>query len=158
MMEGNSRILIVDDDKGIRELLSSLVETEGFRALTAGDGEMALKMIRSEDPDLLLLDIVMPGMDGMEVLRQVKDIDRELPVVLITGYADVPGAVKAMKAGAYDYLPKPFNNQEVIRIIQRATADRGLKKVMELSSRLQEKTGLREIMGPSDAVGRLISC
>jgi CheY-like chemotaxis protein len=70
MMDGNSRILIVDDDKGICELLSSLVEGEGLRALAAGDGEMALKMIRSEDLDLLLLDIVMPGMDGMEVLRQ----------------------------------------------------------------------------------------
>lgn len=157
MMDGNSRILIVDDDKGICELLSSLVEREGFRALAAGDGEIALKMIRSEDPDLLLLDIIMPGMDGMEVLRQAKDLDRELPIVLITGYADVPGAVKAMKAGAYDYLSKPFNNQEVIRIIHRALADRGLKKkVMDLTSRLQEKTGLREIMGPSDAVGRLI--
>jgi DNA-binding NtrC family response regulator len=144
MMDGNSRILIVDDDKGICELLSSLVEGEGLRALAAGDGEMALKMIRSEDLDLLLLDIVMPGMDGMEVLRQAKDIDRELPVVLITGYADVAGAVKAMKAGAYDYLSKPFNNQEVIGIIHRAIADRGLKKkATELSSRLQEKTCLR---------------
>jgi DNA-binding NtrC family response regulator len=158
MADGNSRILIVDDDKGICELLSSVVEREGFKALVAGDGEMALKMIRSEDPDLLLLDIIMPGMDGMEVLRQAKDLDRELPVVLITGYADVQGAVKAMKAGAYDYLPKPFNNHEVIRIIHRALADRGLKKeVKELSSRLQENTGLREIMGPSDAVARLIS-
>jgi DNA-binding NtrC family response regulator len=157
MTNGDSRILIVDDDKGIRELFSSLVEREGFKALAASDGEMALKMVRSEDPDLLLLDIVMPGMDGMEVLRQVKDIDRELPVVFMTGYADVLGAVKAMKAGAYDYLPKPFKNHEVIRVIHRALAGGGLKKVTELSSRLQEKTGLREIMGPSDAVGRLIS-
>jgi DNA-binding NtrC family response regulator len=158
MASRNSRILIVDDDKGICELLSSLVEREGFKALAAGDGEMALKMVRSEDPDLLLLDIIMPSMDGMEVLRQAKDLDRELPVVLITGYADVPGAVKAMKAGAYDYLPKPFSNHEVIQVIHRALADGGLKKnVKELSSCLQEKTGLRKIMGPSDAVGRLIS-
>jgi CheY-like chemotaxis protein len=69
MMDGNSRILIVDDNKGICELFSSLVEREGFKALAAGDGEMALKMVRSEDPDLLLLDIIVPGMDGMEVLR-----------------------------------------------------------------------------------------
>jgi len=158
MADGNSRVLVVDDDKNICILLSSLVEREGFEALVAEDGEMALKMIRSEDPDLLLLDIIMPGMDGMEVLRQAKDLDRELPVVLITGYADVQGAVKAMKAGAYDYLPKPFNDHEVIRVIHRALADRGLKKeVKELSSRLQENTGLREIMGPSDAVARLIS-
>ena len=143
MTDGNSRILIVDDDKGICELLSTLVEGEGFEALAAQDGEMALKMVRSEDPDLLLLDIIMPGMDGMELLRQAKDLDRELPVVLITGYADVPGAVKAMKAGAYDYLPKPFNVHEVMRVIHRALADGALKKkVNELSSLLQEKTGL----------------
>ena len=158
MASRNSRILIVDDDKGICELLSSLVEREGFEALAAGDGEMALKMVRSEDPDLLLLDIIMPGMDGMEVLRQAKGLDRELPVVLITGYADVSGAVKAMKAGAYDYLPKPFSNHEVIRVAHRALAERGLKlKARALSNQLKGNSSLQEKMGPSDAVARLVS-
>jgi DNA-binding NtrC family response regulator len=100
----------------------------------------------------------MPGMDGMELLGKAKGLDPELPVVLITGHADVQGAVKAMKAGAHDYIVKPFDNNDVLRVIHRALTERGLKtKMKELSSRLQENTNLREIMGPSDSIARLIS-
>jgi two-component system nitrogen regulation response regulator GlnG len=157
MSERTARILIIDDDKQICVILSDLVKKEGFEALTAYEGEKALNIVRSEDPDLMLVDMMLPGMDGMEVMRQVKEIVPELPVVFITAHADARGAVNAIKAGAHDYLSKPFDNHEVIRVVHRALAERELKlKVRHLSSQISNLP-LKEKMGPSDAVARLIS-
>jgi two-component system nitrogen regulation response regulator GlnG len=115
-------------------------------------------MLRVNSPDIMLTDVKMPGMDGWELLKKAKDLDPDLTVVMITAFADIPGAVGAIKEGAHDYLPKPFDNYEVIRVVRRALAERELKRKMsELSSRLQENLPLREVMGPSDAVARLIS-
>jgi two-component system nitrogen regulation response regulator GlnG len=158
MTEHNARILIVDDEKISRTILSSLVKREGFTPLVAQDGNGALQLISSETPDMLLVDVKMPVMDGMEVLKKAKNLDPDLPVVLITAHAELHGAVEAIKAGAHDYLAKPFNNHEVVRVVHRALAERELKrKLRDLSSRLQEKISLREMMGPSDVVARLIS-
>src|SRR5512135_651527 len=104
------RLLIVDDDKNICIILSNLARREGFEVVTASDGEKALQMIHLEEPDLLVSDIKMPGMDGMELLRKAKELDQDLPVILITGHADVEGAVRAIRAGAHDYISKPFDN------------------------------------------------
>ena len=153
-------ILIADDEKAhlYSPCFTSIFKEEGLKALIARDGTTGLETIRSESPDLMLTDIKMDGMDGMEVMRQAKDLDPELPVVMITAYAAVDGAVKAIKAGAHDYLSKPFNNQEVVRVIHRGLAERELKrKLKALSSKLQENVPLQEVMGPSDAVSRIIS-
>ena len=158
MTEHIPRILVVDDEKHICAAIAALVKGEGFKALVAQDGNTALKMIRSEGPDLILVDIRMPEMDGMEVMRQAKDLDPDIPVVIITAYAEIHGAVKAIKAGAHDYLSKPFDNQEVIRVIHRALAERELKRrLKELSSRVNGNISLKEMMGPSDMVARMIS-
>jgi len=158
MNQKKARILIVDDDKGICMILSDLMKKEGFETLTFYDGEKALKTIQSESPDLLLVDMMLPGMDGMEVLKRTRELDQELPVVFITAHADSRGAVKAIKAGAHDYLSKPFDNNEVIRVVHRALAERELKlKVRELSNQLKGSSPLQEKMGPSDAVARLVS-
>jgi DNA-binding NtrC family response regulator len=152
------RILIVDDEKHICTAIAALVKGEGFQSLIAQDGNAGLKLIRSEAPDMMLVDIRMPEMDGMEVMRQAKDLDPDLPVVIITAYAEIHGAVKAIKAGAHDYLSKPFDNQDVIRVIHRALAERELKRrLKELSSRIKENISLKEMMGPSDTVARVIS-
>jgi two-component system nitrogen regulation response regulator GlnG len=158
MNQKKGRILIVDDDKGICMILSDLMKKEGFETLTVYDGEKALKTIQSESPDLLLVDMMLPGMDGMEVLKRTRELDQELPVVFITAHADSRGAVKAIKAGAHDYLSKPFDNYEVIRVVHRALAERELKlRVRELSNQLKGSSPLQEKMGPSDAVARLVS-
>ena len=158
MTEFNTRVLVVDDEQQVCTLLAKLLRKEGFKTIAAYDGSVALKMIRTEMPDMMLVDFMMPGMDGMELLKKAKEMDPELPVVMITGYADIPGAVKAMKAGAHDYISKPFKNHEVIRVVHRALAERDLKrKIFHLSSQLQENYSLREMMGPSDAIDRLIS-
>jgi len=157
MKERKAQILITDDDKQICTVLSDLLKKEKFETLTAYEGETALSLLRSKAPDLILVDLMLPGMDGMEVLRQVKDLDPELPVVFITAHADTRGAVKAIKAGAHDYLSKPFDNNEVLRVVHRALAERKLKlRVRQLSTQVGE-VPLKGKMGPSDAVARLIS-
>jgi len=147
----------VDDEKDICVLLSRLVRKEGLKALAAYDGETALKLIVSERPDVLLVDFKMPGIDGMELLKRTKEIDSDLPVIMITAYADIKGAVEAMRAGAHDYLAKPFENLEVIRVVHRALTERNLKrKLSHLTSELQETHSLREMMGTSDVIYQLI--
>jgi DNA-binding NtrC family response regulator len=124
----------------------------------AHDGETGLKLVQSNPPDVLLVDLKMPDMDGMEVLRRAKELDQDLPVVMITAYGGVHGAVEAIRGGAHDYLAKPFDPHEVIRVIHRALGERELKlKVKYLSSQIQETSKLREMMGPSDTVSRLIA-
>ncbi len=151
------KILIVDDEKHFLTILSAIMKKEGFQTITAGDGESALRLLRAESPDVLLTDLKMPGLDGMELLKKAKEFDPDLPVVLVTAFADIPGAINAIRVGAHDYLSKPFDNHEVLRVVQRALAEQRLKRnLSEISSRLQESTNLREIMGPSDAVARLI--
>ena len=158
MKKNAADILIVDDEEHFRTILSSVMEEEGFKVLEAQDGDTALRMLRVNSPDIMVTDVKMPGMDGWELLKKAKDLDPGLPVVMVTAFADIPGAVGAIKVGAHDYLAKPFDNYEVIRVVRRALAERELKhKVVELSNRLQENLSLREIMGPSDAVARLIS-
>ena len=158
MNKQKARVLIVDDDKSICVILSDLMKKEGLETMVAYDGEKALKMLQSDPPDLLLVDMRLPGMDGMEILRKARELDQELPVVFITAHADSRGAVKAIKEGAHDYLSKPFDNYEVIRVAHRALAERELKlKVRALSNQLKGSSPLQEKMGPSDVVARLVS-
>ncbi|MBI2524996.1 MAG: sigma-54-dependent Fis family transcriptional regulator [Candidatus Rokubacteria bacterium] len=150
------RILIVDDEEGIRDILSRLVRKEGFEPVTAADGQAALDLIRRESPDVLLLDIKMPGLDGMEVLRQTRELDADLPVIMITGHGFVKGAVEALRAGAHDYLVKPFDHADVIRAVHRAMNDRRLRRTIRiLSERTREAASLPDLMGPSDVVARI---
>jgi two-component system nitrogen regulation response regulator GlnG len=153
-----NRILIVDDEQEICQLLARLMQNEGLEALQAYDGYAALNLVRLKDPDVVLADINMPDLDGLELLRRAKDLDPDLPVVLITAYAEIHGAVKAMKSGAHDYLAKPFDHHEVIRVIRRALAERELKrKLRQFADQLQETPSLSKLMGTSHAVARLIS-
>ena len=92
-------------------MLGHLVHREGLTPLLAKDGKEALQLVRAGDPDVLLADLRMPGMDGMELMRKARELDPELPVILITGFAEVQGAVEAIRAGAHDYLAKPFDHQ-----------------------------------------------
>ena len=151
-------VLIVDDETEICAALAQVVQREGLTSLQAHDGETGLAKIRALGPDVLLVDQRLPGMDGMEVMRRARELDENLPVILITAYAEVRGAVEAIKAGAHDYLAKPFSHAEVVRVVLRALGERELKrKLKSLSSQLQHSGSLREILGPSDPVSRLIA-
>lgn len=117
-MEGH-RILIVDDEKNIRLTVAAALEGAGFEVDTARDGAEALDKLDVETYWLVLLDIKMPGMDGMEVLRRLRDVRPEVRVVMITAHGDVESAVEAMKLGAVDFLPKPFSPGEIRGIVQK---------------------------------------
>ena len=119
-----TRVLIVDDDRDISALLSALMNKEGLTSMMAHDGETALRMVPVARPDMLLVDVKMPGIDGMTVLKRVKETDPHLPVVLITAYAEISASVAAMRAGAFDYLSKPFEHPEVMRVVRAALAER----------------------------------
>ena len=154
----HGRILIADDDSGVAQLLGHLMRREGLTPLLAKDGIEALQMVRAEDPDVLLADIRMPGMDGLELMRKAKDLDPELPVILITGFAEVHGAVEALRAGAHDYLAKPFEQQQVMRVVLRALNERQLKlELKHLANHVHHVLSPHEIFGPSAASGKVIA-
>jgi two-component system nitrogen regulation response regulator GlnG len=153
-----SKILIVDGKSEICAVLSEYMEHEGLTPVVAHGGEAALEKIRSEHPDALIVDLKLPDMDGMQIMKGAKALDEDLPVILITGFPEIRGAVAAMRAGAHDYLAKPLKHHEVLRVVFRALNERALKrKLRRLSCQIQDESSLRESMGPSDAVSRLIS-
>jgi DNA-binding NtrC family response regulator len=121
-----SKILIVDDDRSIIKALS-LVLADRHRVLTAKNGAEALTLFTSEKPDIVLLDVGLPGMDGVEVLKKLIEISRDATVVMVTAVGDVKTVVKAIKHGAYDYLVKPIDSQELLLSIKHALENRKLK-------------------------------
>ena len=156
MVEYITSVLVVDDEEEIRKILSSILEKEGFQVITASDGEQAMKKISFDTPDAVLLDVRMPGISGMDVLSKIKAIDDNLPVVLITAYADTHQAVQAIKAGAYDYLAKPFDNNEVVWVTRRALTEGKLRRNLKtMADHYKGNFSLIERMGPSDRIARL---
>ncbi len=120
-------ILIVDDEEGIRESLSGIFEDEGYEALTAASGEEALEIIKEQMPDILILDVWLPGMDGIETLSKIKEINHYMPVIIISGHGNVEVAVKAIQFGAYDFLEKPLSLEKVLIVVRRALEKKHLE-------------------------------
>ena len=118
-------ILIVDDARSTLRALEVILKREGYTVLTAASGTEGLTYIEQHEVDLLLCDVKMPKMDGLTVLRQVKAQDAGMAVVMMSGHGDISTAVSAMKEGAFDYLVKPFGEDEVLRVVQKALAMRG---------------------------------
>jgi two-component system nitrogen regulation response regulator GlnG len=152
------RILIADDDGEMAQLLGHLVRREGLTPLLAKDGTEALQLIRAGDPDVMLADLKMPGIDSMELMLKAKNLNPELPVILITRFPEVRSAVEALRAGAHDYLAKPFEHQQVIRVVLRALNERRLKlELKHLSDHVHQVLSPRETFGPSAAIGKVIA-
>ena len=105
----NKKILIVDDEKDWCTILSDALSQDHYRVVTAFNGKTALQLAKKEKPDLILLDIKMPGMDGLEVLRKIKKMKKEIVVIMFTGYGTLETARETMKLGAYDYVTKPVD-------------------------------------------------
>jgi len=143
-------ILVVDDERSIRESLQGILQDEGFKPLMAESGEEALALLRQEDPDLVLLDIWMPGMDGLEVLRQVASSHPNLTVIMMSGHGTIETAVKATKLGAFDFIEKPLSLEKVLLSIQN-----GLKvgALTEENRALKERLAREyEIIGTSTPI------
>ncbi len=114
------KILITDDDLDLRELLIEAVRNWDYDADVARDGEEALKKLMMERYDLVVCDLMMPGMDGLTLLKKIKELDQDILVIIITGYATIETAVKAIESGAYDYIAKPFRLDELMIVIKNA--------------------------------------
>ena len=126
MLPEHKQILVVDDEPNLRRVLSAQLERDGYEVHTAEDGEQALGILKEHHIDLVITDLRMPKIDGMELLRRAQKLDAELPVVMITAHGTVDNAVEALKTGAFDYLTKPFDQVEVRTIVAKALRTRDL--------------------------------
>jgi signal transduction histidine kinase len=118
------RVLVVDDEEWMRDACEQILQPEGLEVMTAADGQTGLEMARRHSPDLILADLKMPGMDGIAYLQSVKALDPEVAAIVITGYATLEAAVEAMKAGAYDFLAKPFKPADLRTVVRRGLEHR----------------------------------
>lgn len=135
-------ILIVEDGRSQREMLRDFLVSEGHRVMEAENGEAAVKTVASHHFDLILLDYKMPGMDGLAVLKEVKRINHEIDVVIITAYGTIETAVEAIKAGAVDYITKPIELEELLILVDRVAERRGLIRENDLLKQELGKTGV----------------
>lgn len=120
------KILVCDDEEAIREVVSTLLEAQGFQCTVVQNGFQAIEEIKKAPPDLVLSDIVMPEMDGMRLLKQLRSYDEDIPVIMVTAMHDISIAIEAMRAGAYDYILKPFEKDQLYLSVKRALEHRHL--------------------------------
>jgi DNA-binding NtrC family response regulator len=148
-------VLVVDDDPGVRESFRLILEDD-HELLEAPDGAQALQLVRSTHVDLVLLDVRLPGIDGIEVLERIKAFDDGIEVILVTAVQTVRTAVAAMKLGAFDYVTKPFEEDEITALVARALEKRALhREVAFLRSELQRRHDFDELIGRHPAMQRL---
>jgi DNA-binding NtrC family response regulator len=121
------RILVVDDEEDIRRLISGYLTEMNYHVVTANDGQEALGKYMQTDFDLIISDRVMPKIDGLELLKKIRRMNKEIMFLMVTGYPAVESAVEAIKAGAYDYIVKPFNMEDVKLRIERALEKKSLR-------------------------------
>jgi DNA-binding NtrC family response regulator len=146
-MAGAGSILVIDDEPVLQDVLGSLLEGNGFDCHQATTAEEGLQVLREEEIDVVLLDLMLPDRSGLDLLPDIKVHDQHLPVVVITAYSSVESAIEAMRRGAFHYVPKPFKNEEVLHLVRRAAERRALLvENLQLRSRLD---GMGEIVGKS---------
>jgi two-component system nitrogen regulation response regulator NtrX len=136
-------ILVVDDEPSIVQILSGILQDEGFEVITAPDGETALTVVEAELPDLVLLDIALPGLDGLEVLQQLKEHQPQLPVIMVSAYGNVENAVKATRLGAYDFIEKPPHADKIVLTVRNA---------LEMTRLAEENLQLRRRAVPAEEI------
>ncbi len=147
------KILVVDDDFAMRHSLSSWIKEEGYPVDVAESGEEALEKIKKDKWDIVFLDLKMPGMDGIEVLEKIKSFSEDVVVVMITAYGTIDTAVLAMKKGAYDYILKPFNPDEISVLIKKIEQHQNIiLENIRLRNELEEKYTYKELIGKSPAM------
>src|SRR5215472_10820525 len=155
--KAKGRILIVDDELVVRDSLDRWFTSEGYVAFPAPSAREALETISQKEFDIALLDIKMPGMDGMELQARLKEADPDLTVIIMTGYASVDTAVQALKMGAYDYITKPVDPDELSHLVANALEHkRARREVVRLRENLQEVSPGTELIGKSPAMKKVV--
>jgi len=152
----NARILVVDDEPMVCLSLTNWLKEENYWAYSVEDGASAIAAVHAEKWDIVLLDLKMPGMDGLEVLRQIKSISPQTVVVMMTAYASIPSSVQAMKEGAYDYVVKPLDVQELTLMLQKIVEHQQLiTENILLRKHLTERYSFEDIIGKSEPMQRV---
>ena len=156
-MTSRSSVLIIDDEEIMREVFSRVVAGGGHRVLLASSGEEGLELIRREPVDLVLLDLMLPGIGGLETLEKILDLDPDLAVIMVTAYASIENAVQATRLGAFDFVTKPFRNEELLLVIKNGIRQRRLElENRQLKSSLHHRQGhFQNIVGKSEAIRRV---
>lgn len=150
------RILVVDDEEAMRESLNDWLKEDGYEVGLAAGGQEAIDMVRGEPWEVILLDLKMPGMNGLETLKHLKEVRPDAEILMMTAYATVDTAVQAMKEGAFDYLVKPFDPDEIEILIKKIVKQKEL--ILEnilLRKKLEERDQFDEIIGKSDAMQQI---
>ncbi len=156
MAEIKGTIHVIDDEPIIHDVLSQLLSSEGYEVVLSSSGEEALEKHSAQFYDVTLLDLLMPGLDGIEVLKGIKKIDPQAVIIIITAYASVESAISAMKMGAYDYIQKPFKHDELLLIIERALEHKSLKdENVRLRDELDRKFAFENIVGRSQPMQKI---
>ncbi|MGA8088474.1 MAG: sigma-54 dependent transcriptional regulator [Terracidiphilus sp.] len=149
-------ILVIDDEGGIRESLEVLLSLEGYSVKTAPDGEQGLRMLEMESFDLVLLDLALPGQSGLDLLPQIKERQPETPVIMITAYGTVENVVDAIRAGAENFVQKPWDNEKLLADIRSAVARyKAEEENLQLKRTLKQRYNFANIVGKSDIMSRV---
>ncbi len=157
MAEGRGQVVVIDDDEGNRKSTELALRKDGYDVVSYGSGEAGLEHLRAHGADLLVTDLRMPGMNGLEVLKEARAIDAGIGVLVITGFGSVESAVDAMKQGADDYLQKPVNLVELRKRVAVAVEKRRLaQEVVQLKERLEEKFSFGSIIGASRSMQQIL--
>jgi len=152
-----SRILVVDDEEIMRSSLSDWLKDDGYDVLAVEDGFEAIERVKREEWDLAVVDLKMPKIDGLEVLRKLREMRPKLPVIIITAYATIDSAVMAIKEGATDYIVKPFNPEEISRVIAKLVEhQRLIRENIQLRKELTKKFRFQDLVGKSPKMVRVI--
>jgi len=147
------KLLIIDDEIGIRESLKNIFKREGFQILEAGDGVLGQKFLEKEMPEVVILDIRIPGKNGIELLKWIKENNFKSEVIIITGYADIDLAIQSTKLGAFDFIEKPFSSERILITVKNAFDRYELKRVGE--SKVEEGRERYRIVGESEQIKKL---
>jgi len=151
------KILVVDDELVVRDSLGKWFASEGYSTRPVAGAREALEAIQQAEFDIALIDIKMPGMDGMELQARLREADPELTVIIMTGYASVDTAVQALKAGAYDYITKPVDPDELSHLVSNALEHkRARREVVRLRENLQEASPSTELIGKSAGMKKVV--
>jgi len=150
------RILIIDDEAGIRDSLETLLMLEGFRVEMAPDGRAGLDLLASNSYDLLLLDLALPGESGIDLLPRIKSLVPDLPIIMITAYGTVNNVIDAIRAGASNFIQKPWDNEKLLADIRSAIGrNRAEQEVVQLKRTLKQRYSFQNIVGKSEVMLRL---
>ncbi|MCK4311831.1 MAG: sigma-54-dependent Fis family transcriptional regulator [Candidatus Cloacimonetes bacterium] len=151
------KILIVDDEDNIRFILSELLEKAGYQTIQAENGNQALVEFENFYPELVLLDYKLPDMNGNQILDKMKEINSSVIVIMLTAFGDIKKAVESMKLGAFDYLTKPFNNEEILLVVQKALKTLELtQEIKTLRKRIEGDIEIKEMMGESSQIRKVL--